>query len=243
MTRGTLGAIVAGLALAAPLPAFAQSLGLELATDEVRRGLSWSGGQAAASADLFGTVAGVDATARVVTLRSASRHDGADAAVDLDIARGWRLGGVDVRVRGAAHLFIGARGTMEYGEVGLSAGYGLGPAQLRASVDYAPAQSAIGGDNVYLRAEADAGIPGTPLTLIAGIGHSSGSVDDPARAERLRPGGSYADWRIGLEHIRGPLTLALDYTGTDIGDSGVPSGFADIRHADDRLVARVRVSL
>ncbi|WP_204283871.1 TorF family putative porin, partial [Klebsiella pneumoniae] len=65
---------------------------------------------------------------------------------------------------------------------------------------YAPSQSAIGGDNLYLFASANAGIPATPLSASATLGHSTGSTDDPVRAARLRPLGDYTDWRLGMEY-------------------------------------------
>ena len=103
-------------------------------------------------------------------------------------------------------------------------------------------QSAIRGNNLYLYANGYSGIPGTPLGLSAAIGRSSGSVDDPLRAARLRPDGTYVDWRIGLEHVRGPLTLAVDYVGTDIDQGAPTSPFADARHAGERVLGRVRLS-
>ena len=85
------------------------------------------------------------------------------------------------------------------------------------------------------------GVPATPFTLMASAGHSSGSVDDPIRAARLRPGGSYWDWSLGVDHITGPLTLGLVYTGTDISER-VPSPFANARDTGDRLTARVALN-
>ena len=113
--------------------------------------------------------------------------------------------------------------------------------QVDAGADYAPSQDAIGGDNLYLHAGARAGVPGTPWTLLAGIGHSSGKVDDAFRAARLRPGGDYTDWRLGVEHVAGPVTLGLDYVGTDVSErAAAPYPLADASHSGDRIVGRVR---
>ncbi len=248
---------IMSLAVAAfATPAAAQvatTIGVEGASDENRRGLSWSGGRAAASADVLASRGAVDASARIVAIRGSDRHGGADAVADLSLGSGWDVGALRLRAHGQAHLFAGARGGMDYVEFGGSAGYGYGPLYLTAGASYAPAQRAIGGSNLYLHANAGAGIPGTPLTLLADLGHSSGTVDDPFRAQRLRPGGAYTDWRLGVEHRRDRLTIGLDYVGTDIArgqppgsfapGSFAPSPFADVRHAGDRIVGRVRLGL
>ncbi|WP_244185406.1 TorF family putative porin [Sphingomonas aurantiaca] len=106
----------------------------------------------------------------------------------------------------------------------------------------APSQRAIGGSNVYAYANANAGIPGTPFTVLAEVGHSSGSVRNPNHAERLRPGGDYTNWRLGLEHRRDRLTVGVDYIGTDVSRSGEASRFADRRNAADRLIGHVQLS-
>jgi hypothetical protein len=112
---------------------------------------------------------------------------------------------------------------------------------VNAGADYAPSQSAIGGDNLYLHAGAQAGIPGTPWTVLAGVGHSTGKTEDAFRAARLRPGGDYSDWRVGVEHVTGPVTLGLDYVGTDVSERAASAfALADARHSGDRIVGRVR---
>ena len=244
MTSRRRMAIVAG-ALAATLapPANAQlapAATIEIGSDEARRGLSWTQGRAAASAEGRLSAGPVDGSARIVTLRDSARHDGADVVVDLSLSTGWTLGAVRVQAEGASHLFAGARGGMDYHEIGASAGYGIGPLYATIGTMVAPSQRAIGGSNVYLYAAANAGIPGTPFTVLTRLGRSSGKVDDPDRARRLRPGGTYVDWRLGIENPRDALTLGLDYIGTDI-DRDRPSGrFADLAHSGDRLVGRVQ---
>ncbi len=240
--------LIAGAALAAAsaLPAHAQtglSAGVEAATDEARRGLSWSENRGVLSADAAASLGPVDASARVVTTRGSSRHGDADAVADIGLGTGWDLGAIRVRAGGTAHLFAGARGKMDYGEVGASASFTFGPLQLTGGADYAPSQDAIGGDNLFVYAAANAGIPATPFTLVADIGHSTGDVNDPVRAQRLRPGGDYSNWRLGVEHRTGPLTLALDYIGTDVNRRDAFGPFADARHAGDRIVGRVRFGL
>ncbi|MCK8458282.1 TorF family putative porin [Sphingomonas faeni] len=238
---GVLGAASCGLIT----PAFAQDAGsvtLEMMSEEERRGLSWSEGRAALAGDIRVSRGPLDASARVVTLRNSVRHGGADAVVDLSVGTDWDLGAVRIRTDATGHAFAGARGRMDYVEAGVSASYAYGPLYATVGVIGAPSQRAIGGSNVYVYTNANAGIPGTPLTMLAEVGHSSGSVRDPIRVERLRPGGSYTNWRLGLEHRRDRLTIGVDYIGTDVSRTAIASRFADRRNAGDRIVGRVQVS-
>jgi len=209
-------------------------------TDERRRGLSWSDGDASASASVDLQLAGLNAGARVTALRGSARHAGADMVTDLTLGTGFDLSGARLSVSAIGHLFTGASEMMDYGEVAADASYTFGPLQVEAGANFAPSQSAIGGSNLYLFAGANAGIPATPFTLSASIGRSIGS-DDRLRSDRLRPGGDYTDWRIGVDHVTGPLTVGLDYTGTDLSDGAVdPIG--DRRNSGNRLLARAQFS-
>ncbi len=147
-----------------------------------------------------------------------------------------------IRTDATGHAFAGARSRMDYVEAGVSASYAYGPLYATVGVIGAPSQRAIGGSNVYVYANANAGIPGTPLTMLTEVGHSSGSVRDPSRVQRLRPGGSYTNWRLGLEHRRNRLTIGVDYLGTDVSRTAIASKFADRRNAGDRILGRVQVS-
>ena len=239
-------AIVTVAPMLAAIPAAAQqrpAIGVELDSDENRRGLSWSGGRVSPSADIFVTSGALEASGRIVSLRDSDRHGGADVVGDVSLGASTTLGLVTLRGRVTGHLFGGAGFDADYYELGGSAAYTLGPVNVDAGADYAPSQDSIGGDNLYLHAGAQAGIPGTPWTVLAGIGHSSGKTDDPFRAARLRPGGDYSDWRLGVEHVTGPITLGLDYIGTDVSErAAAPFLLADAQHSGDRLVGRVRVS-
>lgn len=209
---------------------------VEIATEENRRGVSWSEGRAALSGDIAVEAGWLEATARVVTLRGAGLHGGADVAIDLGLAARRQIGPVQLTGQGIVHLFTDAAGSQDYAELGGNAAYTLGPARVTTGLSYAPPQDAIGGSNLYLFAGADAGIPATPFTLYGHVGRSTGAVDDPVRAGRLRPGGNYTDWRVGVDHVTGPLAFSLEYVGTDI-----PKVAARGDHGD-RLVARARFS-
>lgn len=225
--------------------AHAQSFdfGVEATTDEVRRGLSWSDGEISASTEVYAGIAGLDASLRIAALRKSDRHANADVVADLGIGKDWSVSGFTLRTEAIGHVFGGADTRMNYGELGLGARYSIGPLQVGANAFYAPSQDAIGGDNLYLRANALAGIPAFPVSVSASVGYTTGDADNPLRAARLRPAGDYTDWKLGLEYNQFPFTVGLDYVGTDIDTSQVTvSPFADLRHAGDRVVGRVRLS-
>ncbi len=237
--------LIAAVLACVPGAVFAQSVdgGVEAATDEVRRGLSWGGGDVSASADARVGLAGLDASVRVAMLRGSARHAGADVVADFVLGKDWDSGPFTIRTEALGHVFGGARQSMNYAEVGLGARYSIGPLQFGAGAWYAPKQASIGGDNLHLRATADAGLPGFPISVFGAIGHTTGDTRD-SRSARLRPVGDYTDWKIGAEFNRFPFTLGVDYVGTSIDTANAVSisPFADLRNAGDRVVGRVRLS-
>ncbi|SNS60632.1 conserved hypothetical protein [Sphingomonas laterariae] len=238
---GGLAVAIALIATAVPVqarPLAGTEISIEATTDLRRRGISWSDGKAALAANAYVPVAeGLEAGLGVASLRGSPRHDGADAVIDLDLGYRHISGPWSFGMRVAGHVFPGESG-LGYAEAGAWAGLLIGPAQIDLSASYAPSQDAIGGDNLYLAARATVAVPGTPLTLVAGAGRSSGSVDDPVRAARLRPDGRYHDYHLGVDHVRGPLTLGVRYSDTTINADGDRGGDADARHAGSRLIAR-----
>lgn len=226
-------------------PAFAQvalSGGIEAGTEEVRRGIGWSDGEVTASADAKAEVMGFDGSVRVAALRGSDRHGGADAVADLELGKSFDAGSLNLRGAVTGHVFTGVDRNMDYVELGLGARYGIGPLDLGVGAIYAPSQSAIGGDNLYLHADARAGLPAFPLSFSAGVGYTTGG-NDGARAARLRPDGDYSDWRVGLEYSQFPFTLGVDYVGNSIDKTRAranPSPYADPGHLGDKVVARVR---
>jgi uncharacterized protein (TIGR02001 family) len=209
------------------------SLSVEAATDERRRGVSWSDGDAVVRATLSVPVAdGLTLGATAVSLRGSRRHSGADGVIDVQAGYARQLGDWRLSADATYHLFPGASG-QGYVELGTGAGFLIGPAGIDLFARYAPRQRAIGGDNLYLGAAPSVGIPGTPLTVSAHIGHSSGAVRD-FRALRLRPDGDYWDHGLAVDYRKGKWFAGLSYANTDIARNA-----AD--HAGATLVARAGV--
>lgn len=235
--------IPAGLLVLAASPAAAQALdgSVEATTDLRERGLSDSAGKGAVSSSAGATLGEFRADVRVATLRQSARHGGADAGATAQLAYRLSKGGLTLDVGGAARLFAGAQGRMDYGEVFATAGYLIGPLQVSGSALYAPKQDAIGGDNLYLRARAQASIPLTPWSVNAHVGHSSGTTRDPLRAARLRPDGSYTDWSVGVGWTLGIVGAEVAYSDTDIDRRRVTSPLGDARNTGEKLTATARI--
>lgn len=218
------------------------SVAIEVATDQRRRGLSWTDGAGAVGLSGFmpiGESLGIAAAA--TTLRGSARHGGADVGVDLSARYqrdfgGWRLsGGV------LGHIFVD-RSSLNYVELEGRASYLIGPAQIGLTAAFAPSQDAIGGDNLYLGVDAAVALPGSPVSFTAGVGHSSGDVDDVTRAQRLRPGGSYWDYRFGMEYVAGAYVAGLRFSTTSGARADGPSPFLD-NDTGARLAGYVRLEL
>lgn len=197
--------------------AIAPDASIEGQSEHRRRGLDWSGGRAAAAVAVGAGAGPLRVDAAATTLRGASRNGGADAGFDLALSARGEGGAFRVDGGATAHLFAGARGDQDYYELNGAVGALIGPADLIVSADYAPRQAAIGGDNLYLRLAARAAVVGTPVTLSAHIGRSSGDGDGRPVARRLRPDGRYHDWALGADYVRGPMTFQLAYQDSDIG--------------------------
>ncbi|WP_255326218.1 TorF family putative porin [Sphingobium sp. EM0848] len=237
--RAALACALLGCASAGP--AFAQyaegvSATVEVASDERRRGLSWSDGDPV----LRGTVSvpvteGLSLDGAAVSLWGSDRHDGADAAVDLGATYARQIDGWRLSAEGRYHLFPGASG-QGYGEMGVDAGFLIGPASVDLNGSYAPRQSSIGGDNLYLSASVAMAVPGTPFTVSARIGRSSGNVRDPVRAARLRPDGTYWDHGVSVDYLKGRWFAGVRYANSSIDGPGS-------RHAGASMIGRLGLSL
>lgn len=229
------------LGCASTSPALAQYAGdvsatVEVASDERRRGLSWSDGDPVMRGMLSVPVSrGLSLDGTFVSLWDSRRHKGADGVVDLDATYVRQVGGWRMAASAGYHLFPGAS-DQDYGEVGLGAGFMIGPASIDVNGRYAPRQLSIGGDNLYLSASAAVGVPGTPLTVSARIGQSSGHARDPLRAARLRPQGRYWDHGVSVDYLKGRWFAGLRYANSSIDGP-------DRRHAGASLVGRAGLSL
>lgn len=228
-----LALLPVGGAAAAPVTVSGQ---VGVVSDYRFRGISRSDRAPALTAGLgLDHRSGAWASADVATVAGWGRQG---SAVELTLAGGWRfraLGG-DADAGLAWTLFPGGLANSSYAEVFARLAGTLGPVQLSGSASYAPPQAALGrwydsgaaflagvpqrpgadGDNLYLKAAAVAGIPGTPLTLTAHVGHSRGSSGLGPNGRALSLTGRYWDWRLGVVAVFAPFTLGLAWTDTSL---------------------------
>ena len=212
-------ALMAGEGAAVAAPSFA----LDAYSDARRRGLSWSEGKPALEASAVLTQGALALAASAMTTRGSARHGGADAALE---ARAWLthpIGLFELSGGGNLYLFPGASG-QGFGELGVRAALPVGPLRVDASLLYAPPQEALGGSLLYMAVDATVGFPGTPFTVQAGVGRSSGRTDDIAKAARLRPESRYVDARLGVTMVSGPVRLGARLTTTDISGGASHAG-------------------
>lgn len=216
------------------------SLSASVGTDERRRGLSWSDGRPAASARLSLEAAeGLSLSVAGTTLRGSARHDGARTGIDSAIVYRHSFGAFRADAQLSHHAFPG-HGKAGYVELGGGGGTTIGPVQLDLFGLYAPTQAAIGGDNLYLATAASVALVGTPFTIGAQLGRSSGDSDDPVRSARLRPHGRYTDAALAVDYAHGPFTLRVALSDTWHGRRGIASPSA--ADSGRRLSARASVA-
>ncbi len=161
----------------------------------------------------------------------ASTIKGSPADVEVDLYAGWRgeVGsGVNLDIGAVSYLYPGGA-NLDYVELLGSISYTLGPVETKLGVGYTPSQGNLGDkDNIYGYLDASGAIPGTPVTVIAHVGHEDGSLAGAT--------GKKWDWSLGAEVVVDRFTLGLSYVDTDIDRLNDPS-----RLAKAGVVASVKV--
>lgn len=137
---------------------------------------------------------------------------------EFDLYAGYRTdlgGGFDLDAGLLYYLFAGGEAATDYAEPYATLSYLIGPLYASAGVKYAPAQQAIGDeDMLYLFAQADVSIPFRPWRFSALVGR-----------QEWGDFGSYWTWSLGAEHrlSLGGLPdarVGLRYVDTDLGAPG-----------------------
>lgn len=156
---------------------------------------------------------------------------------ELDIYAGYRTAigsGFTLDAGLLYYAFPGSRGgDFEFFEPYASLSGAIGPATAKLGLAYAPDQAALDGDNVSVSADVSAFIPGSAWSAKAHVGLSSGGTP-------LTPRGTYADWMIGADYVRGPLTFGIAYVDTDLGARGAARGGAFKDIVDAALIVSLR---
>ncbi|MDO9490050.1 MAG: TorF family putative porin [Sphingomonadaceae bacterium] len=136
--------------------------------------------------------------------------------LELDLYGGYKLplGGATLDVGLLYYAYPGSTGgDFEFFEPYANLSGTVGAATLKAGVNYAWDQSALGGhSNLYVYGDAGVALGTAPITLKAHVGYSEGDT-------ALSPTGSVVDWLVGADIAWRNLILGIAYVDTDLSDS------------------------
>jgi uncharacterized protein (TIGR02001 family) len=208
-----------------PPPSVTISGGVTLVSDYRFRGISQTDKRFAVQ----GTFTVASKSGLYATVWGSSIDDyvfnGADQEIDLSAGYKKTFGGATVDVGVLYYYYPGSGGiTSDFFEPYGSVSYTKGPVTGKISAAYAPKQAALRvvtgitekQDNLYVAGDLSGGIPNTPVSLSAHIGHNFGP-------SYLSIGKEYTDYSIGASITKKNLTFGVQYVDTD-GDFITPSG-------------------
>ncbi len=115
-------------------------------------------------------------------------------------------------------------GNTNFAEPYVAVSQTLGPVTAKATLAYAPKQKALAldqvspsNDNVYLAGDFSAGIPNTPISLSAHVGHTWGP-------SWLSIGNEYTDWSLGASATFKAITVGIQYVDANGAPFVTPTG-------------------
>jgi uncharacterized protein (TIGR02001 family) len=136
--------------------------------------------------------------------------------MELDLIGGYTKAVGPVTLDGGVvyYVYPGANGHpagvhYDYFELYASASGKVGPLNAKLGTYWAPKQSNIGGHNIWVYTDWGLPIPGTPVTLKAHGGYSSGN-------SAYTKGIDVVDYAAGADIAYKNLTLNVSYVGTDV---------------------------
>lgn len=217
---------VAAAAASAPVqPAAAQSWTLSgeagIASEYNARGVSLSNRKPAVQ----GGVSLSHATGLHADLWGSSiTRTAGGARAELNIGAGYsgRLGKSTTFDVGATYYHYPSDAALDFAEMTAQVVQTLGDTSLTGTVAYAPKQNTMRmptgrlSDNVYVSAQIEQPIAGTPITLVAGSGYENGYFDGCIRGGKI-------DWLAGLTLDVQKVTISAYYVGSDaeiLNDAG-----------------------
>ena len=139
---------------------------------------------------------------------------------EIDLIAGFKktVGGTTFDVGVLYYYYPGAEALLpgyasDFFEPYASVSHTFGPVTGKLSAAYAPKQNALSigagkEDNLYVAGDLSAGIPETPISLTAHVGHSFGP-------SYLTIGDEYTDWSVGAAYTYKNLTFGVSYVDTD----------------------------
>lgn len=140
--------------------------------------------------------------------------NGSDQEIDFILGYRRTFGATTVDAGLLYYYYPGSGGVnSDFVEPFVSVAHAFGPVTAKATAAYAPKQNALSvgagkEDNLYLAGDLSVGIPETPVSLNAHIGHSFGP-------SYLTIGDEYSDWSLGASATWKNLSFGLSYVDTD----------------------------
>lgn len=187
-------------------------------TDYRWRGISYSGGDFA----IQGSIQVAHSSGFYVgTWGSSLEQDLADVfgSAEVDLYAGWSgevSSGLTADIGATWYTYPnGSVGTANYVEPYASLSKTLGPATAKLGVNYAWKQDALGGDdNFYVYSDLSTGVPGTPVSLNAHLGYTSGALSPKLLTLASTDGGF--DYSVGATaNITKSLSVGVSYIGVE----------------------------
>lgn len=141
--------------------------------------------------------------------------------VEIDAIAGYSttVGGATLDGGLIWYFYPGTSGH-DYGELYASVSGPLGPLKAKLGANYAWKDStSLGGDNLWVYTDWAFPIEGTPITLKAHAGYTTGD------AFLAGPDGDYFDYSAGVDLTYKNLTLNVSYVGTSFDDTVAVNDF------------------
>ena len=135
---------------------------------------------------------------------------------EIDLIAGFRktTGGTTFDIGVLYYYYPGSGGAnTDFVEPYVSVAHTLGPATAKLTANYAPKAAALGvgagkEDSLYVAGDLAVGIPTTPFSVSAHLGHSFGP-------SYLTIGKGYTDWNVGVTDVWKALTFGVTYVDTN----------------------------
>lgn len=225
----------------APPPAFTVNGGATLVSDYRFRGISQTDKNfaiqgtftVAHQSGFYATVWASSVDGYVTAAADPAGGPGGTASVELDLIGGFKktFRGTTFDVGVLYYVYpktkiAGDPTSSDFAEPYFSISHTLGPVSAKATVNYAFKQKALAlnqigpkQDNVYVAGDFSAGIPKTPISVSAHVGHNFG----PSWLASFNGRDEYTDWSLGATYTWKALTFGAQYVDTD-NDFITPAG-------------------
>lgn len=141
---------------------------------------------------------------------------------ELDLIGGWKKtfkGGTTLDIGVLYYYYPGSDKIIpnypsDFVEPYIAISHTIGPVTAKATINYAPSQRALAfanskDDNLYGALDFSVGVPKTPISFSAHLGHNF-------EKSFLSVGRTYTDWGLGMSVTWKAITFGINYVDTDL---------------------------